>query len=104
MTVDLIIYGGFVVTMEGRGTGIIPDGAVAIQGNTIAAVGSTAEIMGQYSAHRTIDAKNKAVLPGLVDTHIHTSNAIVRGCSQDINKWMYCCTAPPTDQMRNRHE
>lgn len=94
MTADIIIRGGFVVTMEGRGTGIIPDGAVAIQGNTIAAVGPTAEVLGQYSAHRTIDARNKAVLPGLIDTHIHTSNAIVRGCSQDISKWMYSGILP----------
>lgn len=94
MTADLIIHGGYVVTMEGRGTGILPDGAVAIRGNTIAAVGPAAEILGQYRAHRTIDAKNKAVLPGFVDTHIHTSNAIVRGCSQDIDKWMYSGILP----------
>lgn len=94
MTVDTIIHGGFVVTMEGKGTGIIPDGAVCIKENRIAAVGESKEILSHYTAHRYIDAKNHAVLPGFVDSHIHTSNAIVRGCSQDINKWMYSGILP----------
>lgn len=94
MTADIIIYGGFLITMEGKGTGIIPNGALAIKGNQIADVGTTDDILHRYQAHRYINAENKAVLPGLIDTHIHTSNAIVRGCSQDIEKWMYSGILP----------
>lgn len=94
MVLDLIIHDGYVLTMEGRGTGIIPDGAVGIKGNQIVDVGLSKELMRKYTAHRYIDAKNHAVLPGLIDTHIHTSNAIVRGCSQDIDKWMYSGILP----------
>ena len=86
---DIIIHGGYVLTMEGRGTGMIPDGAVAISGNSIRAVGPAREILKQYSAHRYVNAKDHAVLPGLIDCHIHSSNAIVRGGSQDIQSWMY---------------
>ena len=89
MTVDILIYHGVVITMEGNGCGIINDGAVAVKGNRIEAVGPTADILKQYSAHRSIDAENKAVLPGFIDAHIHTSIAILRGASQDINGWMY---------------
>ena len=94
MHADLIIHSGYILTMEGSGVGIIPDGAVAIHGNSIAAVDSSQEIMRTYTAHRYIDAENYAVLPGFIDTHIHTSNAIVRGCSQDIDKWMYSGILP----------
>lgn len=94
MTTDIIIYGGYLITMEGKGTGIIPNGALAIKGNQIVAVGTTEDILHQYQAHRYINAENKAVLPGFIDTHIHTSNAIVRGCSQDIEKWMYSGILP----------
>ena len=93
-TVDIIITHGYVFTMEGEGTGCIPDGAVAIHGNRITAVGKTEEICKEYSAHRYIDAANKAVLPGFIDTHVHSTNAIMRGCSQDINKWMYSGILP----------
>lgn len=94
MTTDIIIYGGYLITMEGNGTGIIPNGALAIKGNQIVDVGTTEDILHQYQAHRYINAENKAVLPGFIDTHIHTSNAIVRGCSQDIEKWMYSGILP----------
>lgn len=65
MTADIIIYGGFLITMEGKGTGVIPNGALAIKGNQIAAVGTTDDILHRYQAHRYINAENKAVLPGL---------------------------------------
>ena len=39
MTLDCIIHGGYVVTMEGPGTGVIPRGAVGIKDQKIAAVG-----------------------------------------------------------------
>ena len=94
MTVDILIYHGVVITMEGDGCGILNDGAVAVKGNRIEAVGPTADILRQYSAHRSIDAKNKAVLPGFIDAHIHTSIAILRGVSQDINGWMYSGLQP----------
>ena len=53
---DIIIYGGYVVTMEGPGTGLINNGAVGIKGNKIEVVGSTDEVMRQYKAHRYIEA------------------------------------------------
>lgn len=89
MTLDLLIHNGYVITMEENGTGIINDGAVGISGNRIAAVGPSDDIMKTYSSHRYIDASGKVVMPGFIDVHTHTSNAIVRGCSQDIDDWMY---------------
>jgi imidazolonepropionase len=51
--------------------GIIPDGAVAVQGETIAAVGTTAEILASYQSENVIEADGKVVLPGFVDPHTH---------------------------------
>ena len=57
---------------------IISDGAVVIKEGTIAAVGKTKEIAKQYeksgvalSDFDIIDARDKAVLPGFVDSHTH---------------------------------
>lgn len=93
-SVDIIIAHGYVLTMEGDGTGCIPDGALAIKANKIICVGDSNWVMKNYSAHRYIDAKEKVILPGFVDTHVHTTNAIMRGCSQDIQKWMYSGILP----------
>lgn len=84
MMLDYIISGGYVITMEGPGTGIINHGAVGVSGNRIVAVGEADTIMKQYSAHRYIDATGKAVMPGFVDAHMHTGDAIVRSCAQDL--------------------
>ena len=57
---------------------IISDGAVVIKEGTIAAVGKTKDIVKQYekpgddpSDFDLIDARDKAVLPGFIDSHTH---------------------------------
>ena len=53
--------------------GIIKDGAVVVENGIITAVGTTDEILSKYDEknYRVIDASNKAVLPGFIDSHTH---------------------------------
>lgn len=53
--------------------GIIQDGCVVIEDGVIADVGTTNDILGKYDVekYRVIDASNKAVLPGFIDSHTH---------------------------------
>ncbi len=74
---NLLITGGTVVTMD-PARRVIEDGAVAITGDRIVAVGTSAEIAGRYPAHERIDAKRKAVLPGLIDCHAHAGHGLVK--------------------------
>jgi 5-methylthioadenosine/S-adenosylhomocysteine deaminase len=85
---DILIYNGMVITMEGKGVGIISNGAIGVKGNLITVVGDSDEVVNQYKAHRYIDAKHKVVMPGLIDAHMHTGIAILRGLSQDTDNWM----------------
>ncbi|SNS89522.1 imidazolonepropionase [Anaerovirgula multivorans] len=52
---------------------IISNGAVVIEEGVIKAVGKTEELLKQYKEedYKVIDASNKAVLPGFVDSHTH---------------------------------
>lgn len=84
---DILIIHGFVITMQGEGTGIIEDGAVGIRGSRITYAG-TWKKLGEYQAERVMDATGMAVMPGLIDAHIHTSISLLRGVSQDIENWM----------------
>ncbi len=54
-----------------RELGIVQDGAVAILEGRIAGVGTSTEVLGTYSAHRLIDARQCVVMPGFVDPHTH---------------------------------
>ncbi|WP_096187100.1 amidohydrolase family protein [Evansella halocellulosilytica] len=88
MKVNTIITNAYVMTMEGQGVGMIENGAIAVKGNLIEAVGLADEITRHYSCDELIDAKNKLVMPGLIDAHMHTGLAIVRGVAQDMGNWM----------------
>jgi 5-methylthioadenosine/S-adenosylhomocysteine deaminase len=92
-----LIKNGFLLTMTGEGVGSIVNGAVALEGQDIVAVGKTDEIIKEYSgAENVIDAKGKAVLPGFVDGHIHTGLSLARGLAQDVPEieWMLKTMAP----------
>lgn len=101
---DLLIIHGFVITMEGSGVGMLEDGAVGICGSCIEAVGTTAELTEKYQAKRVIDASGMAVLPGLIDAHIHTSISLLRGVSQDIDNWMVDGLWPFETKLRQHPE
>jgi 5-methylthioadenosine/S-adenosylhomocysteine deaminase len=85
--INMLIKNGDVFTMSGDGVGYMEAGAVAIDGNKIVAVGPSSELEREYSAERTVDATDKAVLPGLIDGHVHTCIALTRGLAQDAPFW-----------------
>ena len=61
--------------------GIIEDGAVAVSGNKIVALGKTKDVLNEIKIHdqtKVIDAKDKVVLPGFVDCHTHPVFASTR--------------------------
>jgi 5-methylthioadenosine/S-adenosylhomocysteine deaminase len=64
----------YLVTHPGLIDGIVEDGAVYIEGSLIVAVGKSPQLEAQYAQLPGIDildAREKAVLPGLVDAHNH---------------------------------
>lgn len=88
-SVDLLISGGTVVTMDSTKR-VITDGAVAIRGDKIVAVGKRSEITRQYRGRRIINAAGKAIIPGLINTHTHVPMSLFRGISDDLdlNDWL----------------
>ena len=84
-SIDLLITGGTVVTMDGERL-IFDNGFVAIRGERIIAVGDAARLKAKgYQARQTIDARGKLVLPGLVNAHTHIPMVLFRGIADDLN-------------------
>jgi 5-methylthioadenosine/S-adenosylhomocysteine deaminase len=79
---DLLVINGCIVTMDGERR-IINEGALAVKGDTIAAIGSTREITGRYQGARIIDAREKAVFPGFINTHCHLFQVLLKGLGRD---------------------
>jgi 5-methylthioadenosine/S-adenosylhomocysteine deaminase len=80
---DLLVSGGTVVTMDGARR-VLNDGAVAVRGNSIVAVGPRAEIEARFGAARRMDARGMIVMPGLINGHQHAAMALFRGLADDL--------------------
>ncbi len=59
----------------------VENGAVAIEGTKIAAVGETEAIKKQYGDAEFIDAKGGVIMPAFINTHEHIYSAMARGLS-----------------------
>jgi len=71
---------------------IIEDGAVAVLGDKIAAVGTTRKILATFNAKQEIDASRKVIMPGLIDGHAHAGHALVKSLgANQLNAWNDAC-------------
>jgi len=76
----ILIRGGAVITMDGDRR-VIDKGDVLVEGDRITRVGK--RIRRPKAAH-LIDARGCAVLPGLVQTHVHLCQALFRGMADEL--------------------
>ena len=71
--VDLVVVNAKVLTVDPKNT---PAEAVAIRGNTFAAVGTTVAIRKMAGPEtRVIDAGGRTVVPGFIESHVHATGA-----------------------------
>lgn len=86
---DWVISARYVVTMD-PSRRVIENGAVAVQGDRIAAVGARAEIEKRYESKQRLDAGDAILSPGLVNTHGHAPMALFRGIADDLRlqEWL----------------
>ena len=81
--VDKLISGGRILAMDEKGT-LIKNGAIAIEGENIIAIGTKEEIENQYTSRDIIYAENSLVMPGLVNCHTHAPMTYFRGLADDL--------------------
>jgi 5-methylthioadenosine/S-adenosylhomocysteine deaminase len=88
--IDVLVNGGMIVTMDGDRL-IIEDGAVAVKGDVISAIGFRTDLEKKYIADQTIDARGKLVLPGFINGHTHVPMTLFRGLHDDVtlDEWLH---------------
>ncbi|OLD61140.1 MAG: amidohydrolase [Acidobacteria bacterium 13_1_40CM_2_60_7] len=65
-------------------TRVLEDGAIAVQGDIIAAIGPRTDIEKQFTATQRLDARGKLILPGLINGHTHAPMTLLRGLKDDV--------------------
>src|SRR3972149_1126073 len=92
---DLIVQHALVITQNEQRE-VSEDGALAVLGGRLATVGPTTEVAAQFTARKTIDARGRALFPGLVNTHTHLFQAAVKGLGEDmgVEQWVQAVTFP----------
>jgi cytosine/adenosine deaminase-related metal-dependent hydrolase len=86
-TVNLLIRGGYVLTMDSAGD--LPGADVHIRDGVIQQIGRNLDV----PEAEVITASGKIVAPGLVDTHWHMWNTLLRGMSDGRPSWVARPTA-----------
>lgn len=81
--IDLMVKGGTFITMDPQRR-VVSDGAVAVDGNLIKAVGKRTDIAKKFSADETVDASGKVVIPGIVNAHTHLFQNLLKGLGDDL--------------------
>jgi len=103
--VDLLVRDGCVVTMD-AGRRVLGDGAVAIDGGRIVAVGETAAVARRIAPRQTLSVAGGVVTPGLVNAHQHvTGDLLARGLVPDrldhhtiIGTWFHALHLAETER------
>lgn len=89
----LVVHAEELATPAGRGPRrgaeqdqltVIRDGALAVRGGRIVAVGTTAEIQARYRAAIVHDARGCFIVPGFVDAHTHPAFVATREREFDL--------------------
>ena len=80
---DWIWSGRYVVTMDPQRR-VIENGAIAIVGDHIAAVGTRAEIDRDWQPKQRLDRPDAILAPGLINTHTHAPMSLFRGIADDL--------------------
>lgn len=81
--VDLILTNAIVLTMDDQ-LHQFESGAVAVQGDSIIAVGLDRDIKSTYSAKQVVDCGGKVLMPGLINAHTHVPMTLLRGLADDL--------------------
>jgi 5-methylthioadenosine/S-adenosylhomocysteine deaminase len=96
---DALLTHATVITLNGDNR-VITDGAVAIQKDRVAAVGLSADLETKFPSLPHSDLHNRAILPGLINSHTHTVLTVLRGAIENgVGNRVYGYMVPITFSM-----
>ena len=97
---DLLVTAAGVVTVDPNDT-ILRPGAIAVSGEKIVAVGRPEQLAQTYAPKKRIDAPACWIFPGLINTHNHLWQTMLKGLVNDMGliAWIQNLLAPTMPQI-----
>jgi 5-methylthioadenosine/S-adenosylhomocysteine deaminase len=86
-----LLYNAGIVTMN-TARDFFTDGAILIDGDRIIDIDKSAVLNSKaHTDVEKIDCRGKYILPGMINTHVHTSQQLGRGIADDVNllTWLH---------------
>lgn len=91
----VILADAWLITMNERRE-VLEDASVCVEQDRIAAVGTREALKQRFPEAEVIDCKGHIVMPGMVNTHTHLFQTLLKGLGDDmvLKKWFTCMTGP----------
>jgi cytosine/adenosine deaminase-related metal-dependent hydrolase len=58
---------------------VILDGAILVKDDKIADIGKAGALAEKYAEEMKVDLTGRIIIPGLISTHMHTAQTLLRG-------------------------
>jgi 5-methylthioadenosine/S-adenosylhomocysteine deaminase len=90
-----ILADGWLITMNPRRE-VLHAASVCVVGDRIAAIGTRTQLTARYPEAELLDCSGKIIMPGMVNTHTHLFQTLLKGLGDDmvLKKWFTCMTGP----------
>jgi 5-methylthioadenosine/S-adenosylhomocysteine deaminase len=92
---SFIFADAWLITMNERRE-VLEEASVCVEKNRIVAIGTRAHLERCYPEAEVVDCKGKILMPGMVNTHTHLFQTLLKGLGDDmvLKKWFTCMTGP----------
>jgi 5-methylthioadenosine/S-adenosylhomocysteine deaminase len=91
-----ILFTNAVVMTMNPSREILTDAAIYVNRDRIVEIGTTLELREKYSDGEVIDCHDRVLIPGMVNTHTHLFQTLLKGLGDDrvLKDWFTCMTGP----------
>ncbi|KAL3696224.1 hypothetical protein R1sor_010300 [Riccia sorocarpa] len=88
----ILLHGAGIITVDPEER-VYLNGAILIEGDRISAIGKSDLLVAEYGsrADEVVNLEGHWILPGLINTHVHTSQQLGRGIADDVDllTWLH---------------
>lgn len=91
ITQSTMLYTHATVVTVDASRRIINDGAIRVVGDTINDIGKSDILKGKYPDDEECDLSGRIIIPGLISTHMHTAQTLLRGTADDLELVSWLC-------------